>query len=129
MPESGILFVGERGKMLSGFSGGGDLLLPTANFRDYQRPAPTLPRTAGHYREWTEGCKTNKPTNCPLELGCRMTEVALLGTIALRTLVPRQERLGWPAKILQWDATAMQITNDDAANDCVSPPYREGWSI
>jgi hypothetical protein len=64
-----------------------------------------------------------------MELGCQMTEVALLGTIALRTLVPDQQRLGWPAKILQWDAATMRITNDDAANDCVSPPYREGWSI
>jgi hypothetical protein len=129
MPESGMLLVGEQGKMLSGFSGGLDWLLPADKFQGFARPAPTLPRTMGHYREWTEGCKAGKPTNCPLELGCQMTETALLGTVALRTLVPDQPRVGWPAKLLQWDADAMRITNDEVANDCISPPYRDGWSL
>ena len=129
MPEAGILFVGEQGKMLSHFSGGGDLLLPESKFKNYTRPTPTLPRTIGHYREWTEGCKTNTATNCPMDFGCEMTELALLGTTALRTLVPDRPRTGWPAKSLQWDAGAMRFANDKAANDCVNPPYREGWTL
>ena len=43
MPKDGILFVGEHGKMLSHFTGGGDLLIPENRFKDYQRPAPTCP--------------------------------------------------------------------------------------
>ena len=105
------------------------MLFPAQKFKGYQRPASKLPRTIGHYREWTEGCKTNTATNCPMEFGCQMTELALLGTIALRTLVPDSPRTGWPAKVLQWDADTMRITNNDVANECVNPPYRQGWSL
>jgi hypothetical protein len=129
MPESGVLYVGERGKMLSGFSGGGDVLLPAEKFKNYQRPAASLPRTADHYREWTAGCKTKTATSCPMEFGCQMTEVALLGTIALRTLVPDRARLGWPAKLLEWDSPAMRFVHNDEANSYVNPPYREGWTL
>ena len=129
MPAAGLLFIGEEGKMLSGFSGGGDVLLPAAKFQDFRRPAAILPRTVGHYREWTEGCRTNTPTNCPLEFGCQMTEMALLGTIALRTLVPDRLSTGWPAQLLQWDAGAMQFTNHNGANACIKPPRRTGWEL
>ena len=88
MHASGILFVGEHGKMLSGFSGGNDLLLPVAKLKNFKRPKPTLPSSIGHYLEWTNGCKTNTPTSCPIDFGCRMNEIALLGAIALRSIAP-----------------------------------------
>ncbi len=47
-----------------------------------------------------------------------MCEVALLGTIALRT-----------GRMLQWDSRAMQITNSAQSNAHVDPPYRSGWSL
>ena len=64
-----------------------------------------------------------------MEFGCQMTELALLGTIALRTLVPNRPRTRWPAKALQWNAREMRFADDDAANACVNPPYREGWTL
>ena len=128
MRDSGLLFIGEEGKLLCGFGGGGDVL-PAEKFKDFQRPAPTLPRTIGHYRESTEGCKTKQPTNCPMDFGSQMTETALLGTIALRSLIPDQPRTSWSGKLLEWDADAMRISNDDTANAYVNPPYREGWSL
>jgi len=42
----------------------------------------------------------------------------LLGTLALRT-----------EKVLEWDAASMRVTNDAAANQFVSPPYRAGWTL
>jgi len=127
MPASGILFVGDKGKMLSG-GGSQDLLLPAKDFRNFQRPPKTLPRSIGHYREWTQGCKTGKPTNCPMAFGAQMTEMALLGTIAIR-VIPKKVGNGWPVKVLEWDAEAMRITNDEEANSYVNPPYRSGWSL
>jgi hypothetical protein len=47
-----------------------------------------------------------------------MTEVALLGTIALRT-----------GRVLQWDSRAMRITNSSQAHAHIDPPYRAGWSL
>jgi hypothetical protein len=128
MGAFGTLFVGEKGKLLSGFSGGGDILLPVERFRDFQRPPKTLPRTIGHYREWTQGCKTGKPTNCPIQFGAKMTELGLLGAIAIRKIPPKVGN-GWDAGVLEWDSEAMRITNDAEANGWVNPPYRAGWAL
>ena len=45
-----------------------------------------------------------------------MTEMALLGSLALRT-----------GRMLEWDAQAMRVTNDDDANAFVAPAPRPGW--
>jgi hypothetical protein len=118
MPTSGLLFVGSKGKMMTAYSGGKVRLLPEKQFRDFQPPSKTLPRSAGHYREWIQAAKGGKPANCNFELGSRMTEVALLGTLAART-----------ARYLEWDSANLRITNDADANALVNPPYRKGWAL
>ncbi|MFI5381785.1 MAG: Gfo/Idh/MocA family protein [Tepidisphaerales bacterium] len=127
LPRNGLLFVGEKGKLLAGSNGGrfpvgrglaGGLLLPEEKFKDFPQPAMTLPRVADHYREWTDACKTGSRTTCPLEYGSEMTEMALLGALALRT-----------GRVLEWDASAMRITNSQTANALVAPPCRDGWAL
>jgi GFO/IDH/MocA oxidoreductase family protein len=117
MPPSGMLIVGDKGKMLTAYSGGKERLLPESRFKDFERPAKTLPRTSGHYREWMEACKTGKPTSCNFEFGSKMVKIALLGTMAARA-----------ARLLEWDAENERVTNDAEANSWVNPPYRTGWS-
>ena len=134
MPGSGLLFVGEKGKLLTDYSGGnpfgndeggkpkrglsGGVLLPEERFRDVEQPPKTLRRVPEHYVEWTEACKSGERTVCPIEFGCEMTELGLLGALALRT-----------GRLLEWDSNAMRVTNDEQANALVDPPYREGWSL
>ena len=57
-------------------------------------------------------------TVCPLDCGCELAEMALLGALALRTETP-----------LEWDAAAMRVTNDAEANLYLDPPYRAGWKL
>jgi hypothetical protein len=129
LPSSGLLFVGEKGKLIAGYGGGnpfgrrdrgfdGGVLLPEDKFRDFEQPAKTMRRCESHYTEWTRACKTGGRTVCPVEFGCEMTELALLGTLALRT-----------RRVLAWDAKEMRITNNEEANDLVDPPYRKGWTL
>jgi hypothetical protein len=127
MPRTGLLFVGEQGRLMAGYSGGrflgsrgldGGLLLPEAKFREFRQPAKTLRRVPDHYGEWTQACKTGAKTVCPLEFGCEMTEMALLGSLALRT-----------GRLIEWDAQARRVTNDPESNELVAPPYRTGWSL
>jgi predicted dehydrogenase len=127
MPPSGLLFVGEKGKLMAGYCGGnflsgrgitGGLLLPEESFRDVPQPPKVLRRVNDHYREWTQACKTGARTVCPLEFGCELTELALLGTLALRSGRP-----------IEWDASAMRVTSDQELNSLVAPAYREGWSL
>jgi len=118
MPVEGLLFAGEKGKLLSGYYGGKNRLLPEKKFRDFKAPPKTLKRTIGHYAEWVQACKTGSPTNVNFEFGSRMTEVAQLGAIAARCARP-----------LIWDGERMGVTNDAEANSWVNPPYRAGWTL
>ncbi len=118
MPSSGLLFTGSQGKLLADFSGGSNRLLPEKKFRDFQAPPKTLPRSAGHYREWIQAAKGGKPAHCNFAIGSRMTEVALLGTLAART-----------GRYLEWDSANVRVTNDREADSLVNSPYRQGWSL
>ena len=140
MPREGVLFVGDSGKLLASYYGGnpfapfgrlppgatqvrglpGGLLLPESKFKDFQQPARTLPRCerADHYTEWIRACKNGTPSMLPIEFGCQLTELALLGALALRT-----------GKVLEWDTKSMCVTNSAEANQYVDPPYRDGWKL
>jgi hypothetical protein len=111
------MFVGDKGLLLSGFSGGPSFV--TAAQREaFVTPPKTLERSSGHYAEWIAAAKGGPPAHCNFDFGSLITETALLGVIAQRT-----------GKQLFWDADKMQITNDVDANAMVDPPYRNGWSL
>ena len=126
------------GQQVRGLPGG--WLLPESRFKDFQQPPATLPRCEkpDHYTEWVRMCKAGKKSITPIEFACGLTEFALLGTLALRRYAlpapPRAAtgagaapRANREAKVLAWDTKAMKITNDDAANGLVDPPYRKEW--
>jgi predicted dehydrogenase len=115
--EDGVLFVGDKGALLTGFVGG-PMVLSEERKASFTEPPATLPRSIGHYREWIDACKGGRPANCNFEFAGAVTETALLGVIAQRT-----------GKILECDADAMRFTNDEPANLLLNPPYREGWSL
>jgi hypothetical protein len=101
--NDGILFVGSRGLLLSGFTGKPQLL-PDARHRSFDPPKKTLARSTGHYAEWVAAAKGGRPAQCEFGFGSRLTEIVLLGCLAVRT-----------GKHLTWDAAAGR-TNDADAN-------------
>jgi len=120
-PEDGIIFVGDKGKMLvTGWGGEHPRLLPETLDKAYQRPAPTLPRSAaGHYKEWVQACKTGSPTRSSFDFAGPLTEAVLLGSVCIRN----------GGEKLVWDSRALKITNDPEANRYLHYQYREGWSL
>jgi predicted dehydrogenase len=117
LPPSGVLYVGDKGKMITLFSGGEMILLPQNRFKGFRAPAKAH-RVPNHYRDWTEACKTGRKASVDFDLGSRMTEIALLGTLAART-----------ASVLEWDPKNMRIPNHPEANALLHPPYRAGWKL
>ena len=114
-PPRGVLFVGDKGTLLCGGAGGKPrLLFP----RDAAPPQATLPRTKGHHRDWLDACKGGKPAASNFEYGARLTEIVLLGVLALRT-----------GREIDWDAANMKAIGFPEADAFIKEKYRPGWEI
>jgi predicted dehydrogenase len=113
---NGTLFVGDKGLLTCAGWGGRPTLLPGSRDAEYKRPAKTLPRSKGHHRDWLDACKGGTPASSNFEYGAALTEVGLLGLVALRV-----------GKKINWDAKAMKATNAPAADHFIKESYRPGW--
>jgi len=124
LPASGALIIGDRGKLVHGSHGAGGLkLIPESRMQEYKPPAPSLPRVAsGHEGDWIRACKegpSGVPASSAFEYGGALTEMVLLGMVAIRMKDQR----------LEWDATNLRFTNNEKANELLHIPYREGWKL
>ena len=108
----GMLYVGDKGKMLN------HRIIPESRMKEHGPPPKKLPRSPGHYQEWINACKGGEPAGSNFDFAGPLTEVVLLGNIAIRT-----------GKKLCWDGPNMTITNVPEANPYINPPYREGWTL
>jgi predicted dehydrogenase len=115
LPGRGVLFVGDKGTLLCGGAGGKPRLLEPANGTP---PSPTLPRSNGHHRDWIDACKGGKPASSNFEYGARLTEIALLGVLSLRT-----------GRRILWNATDMKATGFPDADAVIKESYRKGWEL
>jgi predicted dehydrogenase len=122
----GVLYIGDNGKMLDG------RLIPTTRHREYEPPAKTLPRSPGHYEEWIQACKGGPPAGSNFDFAGLVTEVVLLGNIALRLREPSSRGRGRGQRQmpkLYWDGPEMKVTNVPEANEFVHREYRKGWIL
>jgi len=117
--DEGLLFVGDRGKILCSFHGGHPQLIPESKMQNYKQPPKTLPRSPGNEREWLNACKGSKvKPGGNFEFSGLVTETLLLGNVASRT-----------GQKLNWDRANLKVPNSDAAQKLVSPERRKGWEL
>jgi predicted dehydrogenase len=123
----GHLFIGDDGKILSRRTqeGVSYFLIPESRANEYGEPPQTLPRSIGHYNEWIEACKGGAAAGSNFDWAGPLTEVVLLGNVALRPEL-REELT---AKRLMWDGPNMRFTNSAVANRFLKRDYREGWAL
>ena len=114
--DSGVLFVGDGGMILSDYSR--HLLLPEKKFEGFVRPEATIPKSKGHYAEWIHACKTGAPTTCHFEYAGWLTEANHLGNVAFRA-----------GKKLEWNPELMRATNCPEADRFIRREPRRGWSL
>jgi len=121
---SGALFLGEKGTILHGSHGaGGVRIIPETKMRAYKRPERTLPRVkggqSGHEQDWIRACKDGKPASSSFEYGGPLTEMVLLGVLAMR----------FKDMPLEWDSANLKVTNLPEADTLIHPPFRDGWTL
>jgi len=71
-----------------------------------------------HIQEWISACKTGKQPCASFEQSAPLTEMVLLGNVALASGTP-----------IEWDSEKLQITNASEANRFIRREYRQGWSL
>lgn len=116
---SGCVIIGEKGRLAAGDDyGGGQVLLPEETFVDFKKPEPTLPRSPGHHEEWLRACKGGEPAMSNFDYASGLTEMALLGDLAILT-----------GERIYWDAERMRAINCPKAECFANRTYRKGWSL
>ncbi len=117
-PNGGSLLVGDQGAILSGIWSGSPRIIPEKKMRDYRQPPATIPRSKGHHRDWIDACKGGPPASSNFDYGARLTEIVLLGGVAIRT-----------ATTLRWDGPNMKATNAPQVEPVIHGHFRKGWEI
>jgi predicted dehydrogenase len=118
IPDNGVIFVGDKGKLLCGCYGESPRLIPESKMQAYTQPPKTIPRVDDHHQDWVSACKGGKPASSNFDYAGPLTEMILLGNLAVRT----------GRKVL-WDGENMKCTNMPEANEYVKRDYRKGWSL
>lgn len=115
---NGIVFIGDEGVISCAGWAGGPRMFPRAKMKEFQKLPKTLPRSKGHFRDWLDVCKGGPTPSANFEYGARITEMVLLGNVALRSGVK-----------IEWDVVNMKVTNTSKADNLLKEDYRKGWEI
>ena len=142
MPASGCLVIGDRGKLYSADDYGGSFFFMLNGEKGF-RPAvrrgqqggedeairnipQTLPRLEGgntdqlQKKEWIAAMRGGPPAFSNFDIAAYLTEIILLGCVAMRVGV---------GKRLDWDGPAMRAKNSPESAQFVHREYRKGWTL
>jgi predicted dehydrogenase len=84
----------------------------------FKPPAPSIPDSPGHIREFLDAVKSRRRTTCDIEYGHLLTKGGLLANIAYRT-----------GERLHWDDANERFTGHTDANRYVTRRYRKPWKL
>lgn len=127
LPGSGCLLVGDRGKLFSPDDYGSRFYLLVDREKEFTagdkheaaKPVPqTIPRSPGHDEEWFRMMRDGTPAYSNFDIAAYLTEIILLGCIALRVGVQRR---------MEWNGPKMKSPNCPEAAQFVSRRNRKGW--
>ena len=117
----GVIFVGERGLLLHETYGENPRLFPEELHEEAATVSQTYARIEdSHEMNWANACRGIGEATSPFSYSAPLTEVMLLGLVALRA--------GQGFKI-EYDAANMRVTNSEEANRSLRREYRTGWSL
>jgi len=134
VPRSGCVLIGDKGKIFSGNDYGANFhiklagdkeLIESSKHEAVKAVAQTIPRNEfkgggdmRHHLEWIAACKGGRPAYSDFDTAAYLTEIILLGCVALRT-----------GRKLEWDGPNMRATNAPEAAQFVKRNYRRGWEL
>ncbi len=112
--SGGVLFIGTKGKLMTGCYGRDPILLPEELDKDYVRPELSIRRienamSGGHELDWIRACKESPhsrvETSSNFNYSGPLNEIVVMGNLAVRLQDLKRK--------LMWDGENMKITNID----------------
>jgi len=132
LAEEGMLFLGDKGKILAGFRGENPQLIPESKMRSYREenriadPVPCEPGAGGRQSgasgrdaAWATAFKGGPASYGDFLLAGPICDAVNLASVSLR--------LG--GRRLLWDSKNAKITNVPEANKLLTREYRKGWEV
>lgn len=123
LPESGTIFVGEKGKIMCETYSESPRIFPETKMKAWmaKKPKKWLKRVEGgkHEQNWIDACKGKTKAVSSFDYAGPFSETVLLGNLAI----------WFPSQKLMWDGPNMKVTNFEEANALVKPNFRQGWSM
>ena len=112
---SGQLYIGDKGAIKAGHYATSPRIVPDSKFTEFRKnlPAEKYPRSPGHYKEWISACKGGEPAGSNFDYAGPLTEVILLGNLAIRT-----------GKKIICDPEKGTVVNLPADHPFIRPKYR-----
>lgn len=119
MPDEGMMFVGDKGKILAGFRGEQPEIIPSRLMKAYEGEKDPPQRERGRRSNtWAAAIKNDEESPGSFIYAGTVTEAINLAAVALRA-----------GKKVDYDSINMKITNDEAANKYLTREYRKGWEL
>jgi hypothetical protein len=127
LPGSGALVIGEKGKLFSPDDYGAQFYIAMKGEEEFKagdkheacKNVPqSIPRSPGHMEEWFRMMRDGTPAYSNFDIAAYLTEIILLGCVALRVGEGRR---------MEWDGPNMRSPNVPEAAQFVSRQNRQGW--
>ena len=122
LEAEGMMFVGDRGKILTGFSLENPRLIPEKKMREYQGPkpeaAPEQRDPLKGVKQWVAACRGGQTSPADFQYAGPISEAFNLAAVALRV-----------RRRIDYDSASMTITNIPEANKYLRREYRKGWEL
>ena len=118
LTREGMMFVGDKGKIIAGFRGENPLMIPESKMNYIRKEEEADDDTPGGNDVWINAFRDKtQPPGSFLYAG-PVTETINLGAVALRS-----------GKRVEYDTENMKITNIPEADKYLTREYRKGWEL
>jgi hypothetical protein len=119
LPREGMMFVGEKGKILASFHGANPVIIPKKRMVEITgSEKPPKEETTRNERVWIDAFRNSEESPGTFLKARPVTQTILLGAVALRA-----------GKKVEYDSEKVEITNNSGANQYLTREYREGWEM
>ncbi len=120
-PTNGAFIIGSKATVMAGSHYQTVRIVPEKKMRELTAslPGKTIPRIPdGHFAEWIGACKGGTPAGSNFDYASQLTETVLLSCVAIRA-----------GRRLEWDSSALKVTNLPQANRYLTKEYRSGFGV